>query len=622
MSDRFSSRGRVVALLLGCWWLATGACGSADVRSGQPAVVRPDPGGAGTGAAGPGLALPDAGFDGSAALPPRSTAPAGPGICGNAAVEGSETCDDGNLKAGDGCNDKCQTEPGYACAQPGAACVETTRCGDRGVGGREECDDGNQAAGDGCSGQCKLEKGWACPSGGVCRALRCGDGLRVGTEQCDDGNGNGGDGCSSTCLVESPGETEADGWICATPGQPCQRSKCGNGMAEGSEQCDDGNNDLGDGCSPFCRREPQCPAAGGACNTTCGDGLLLPVDVAAGQQCDDGNTVPGDGCSADCKLEPGFACAAMPIAQDPLRLPVMYRDFKASEEVGGHPDFQRFVGTGEAGIVQPVLGPQGKPVHVAGPRLLTVNGDPGFAGTDFFALWWKDDPKYNRPLRDQLTFTRGAAGAYQFGMNAFFPIEGRGFGTYMGAAAKGGGYKNFHFTSEVRHWFEYKGNERLEFTGDDDVFVFINKRLAVDLGGVHSALSANITLDATSGVAAVCDLVSRCPTTRMVDLGLQIGSVYEMVVFQAERRTDESNYRLSLANFSGSRTVCKSVCGDGIATADEACDLGKDKNQGAYGTCNPDCTLTPRCGDGITNGPEDCDGGPGCSATCRKVSID
>src|SRR6185295_11832557 len=82
---------------------------------------------------------------------------------------------------------------------------------------------------DGCSAQCKLEKGWACPSGGVCRAIRCGDGLRIGAEQCDDGNGASGDGCSSTCLLESPAETEADGWLCATAGQPCTRTMCGNG---------------------------------------------------------------------------------------------------------------------------------------------------------------------------------------------------------------------------------------------------------------------------------------------------------------------------------------------------------------------------------------------------------
>jgi fibro-slime domain-containing protein len=515
------------------------------------------------------------------------------------------------------------TGSGGGCADAGSRCAQN-RCGDRGVAGREQCDDGNASAGDGCSPDCKLEGGWACPPGAVCRAAQCGDGQKVGSEQCDDGNGNSGDGCSASCLVESPGPTEADGWLCPTPGQACQRTKCGNGMSEGSEQCDDGNHDLGDGCSPYCRREPECPAAGGACRTACGDGLLLPSDMAAGQACDDGNTVSGDGCAADCKLEQGFACAEVKIEQDPLRLPVVYRDFKGFDQPGGHPDFQRFIGAGEPGIAAATLDMQGKPAHVMGTRRLTVNGDPGFTDKDYFALWWRDDPAYNQTFTEQLTFTRAGAGTnYQFGATPFFPLENRGFGTYMGTAYAGGGFRNFHFTSEVRHWFEYRGNERLDFTGDDDVFVFINKRLAVDLGGVHMAVTGRVTLDATTGAGRVCDLLSPCAITeRTVDLGLVVGSVYEMVVFQAERRTDQSNYRLSLANFTGSRTSCHSVCGDGIVTPDEACDLGKDRNTGAYGTCKADCTLTPRCGDGILNGPEDCDGGPTCNSTCRLLTVD
>jgi cysteine-rich repeat protein len=64
---------------------------------------------------------------------------------------------------------------------------------------------------------------------------------------------------------------------------------CGDGILDEGEECDDGNNDNGDGCSADCTLEP-----------VCGDGVLDP-----GEQCDDGNNDDGDGCSADCTLEVG-----------------------------------------------------------------------------------------------------------------------------------------------------------------------------------------------------------------------------------------------------------------------------------------------------------------------------
>jgi hypothetical protein len=76
------------------------------------------------------------------------------------------------------------------------------------------------------------------------------------------------------------------------------------------------------------------------------------------------------------------------------------------------------------------------------------------------------------------------------------------------------------------------------------------------------------------------------------------------------------------------KSTCQGVCGDGIVSKGEACDLGTAKNTGAYGTCNPDCTLSPSCGDGVVQDPpEECDDGVnlstygqvnGCAPGCRK----
>jgi cysteine-rich repeat protein len=76
------------------------------------------------------------------------------------------------------------------------------QCGDGVLSGAETCDDGNVAAGDGCSATCMTESGWSCPAPGQTCMTTCGDGIKAGTEQCDDGNLISHDGCSSTCTSE------------------------------------------------------------------------------------------------------------------------------------------------------------------------------------------------------------------------------------------------------------------------------------------------------------------------------------------------------------------------------------------------------------------------------------
>ena len=66
---------------------------------------------------------------------------------------------------------------------------------------------------------------------------------------------------------------------------------CGDGSLDTGEECDDGNNIDGDGCSAVCKTEQD---------PYCGDGNL-----DSGEQCDDGNNVNGDGCSAACNTEGG-----------------------------------------------------------------------------------------------------------------------------------------------------------------------------------------------------------------------------------------------------------------------------------------------------------------------------
>ena len=87
----------------------------------------------------------------------------------------------------------------------------------------------------------------------------CGDGIVNQTsEQCDDGNNTSGDGCSATCQTEGGGGTP--------------NPVCGNGILESGEQCDDGNTASGDGCSATCQTETSGGGGGG------GGGLLIPTN--------------------------------------------------------------------------------------------------------------------------------------------------------------------------------------------------------------------------------------------------------------------------------------------------------------------------------------------------------
>jgi len=73
---------------------------------------------------------------------------------------------------------------------------------------------------------------------------------------------------------------------------------CGDGVAEGAEECDDGNDSNTDACLSACSGSGDCCVV-----NRCGDGYVDETPVGAGWQveaCDDGNNEDGDLCRGDC----------------------------------------------------------------------------------------------------------------------------------------------------------------------------------------------------------------------------------------------------------------------------------------------------------------------------------
>ncbi|MCP4343663.1 MAG: fibro-slime domain-containing protein, partial [Desulfobulbaceae bacterium] len=188
------------------------------------------------------------------------------------------------------------------------------------------------------------------------------------------------------------------------------------------------------------------------------------------------------------------------------------RDFRAD-----HPDFEGSTGS-DRGIVETTLGSDGKPVYAhPGSSTGTTSGQANFD------QWYRDVPGVNISSEHVIEMTKVSDNPVQFEYTdtSFFPIDDQGWGN-------AGHSHNYWFTYEIDQQFTYQGGETLSFRGDDDLFVFINDHLVIDLGGVHPVQSATVNLDAIS-----------------TDIGIEVGGTYGFDLFFAERHTTQSNFLLT-----------------------------------------------------------------------------
>ncbi len=242
-----------------------------------------------------------------------------------------------------------------------------------------------------------------------------------------------------------------------------------------------------------------------------------------------------------------------------LQLDCVIRDFKPKQWEGGHPDFESFGGTTTVGLVAEYLSDDGKPVSSGDLRGKKISSefkdsqgrninpsmyDPqqgdrqgslangpsgnGFTSVERFDQWYRDVPGVNLSKTIELTLTRvPGTDRYVFdsahdtvhGTHGFFPINGELYGNFKSG-------RNYHFTTEINTEFTFhrETGQVFKFTGDDDVWVYINGRLVVDLGGLHPKREQFLDLDRLDW--------------------LQDGRTYTLDIFHAERRYSGSNFRI------------------------------------------------------------------------------
>jgi len=160
---------------------------------------------------------------------------------------------------------------------------------------------------------------------------------------------------------------------------------------------------------------------------------------------------------------------------------------------------------------------------------------------------------FQNPSNTMNAMTLDYNGVTYRGVDAFdrtYFLDGQTLGAYYGTngctqvnpAGTPKRTANFSFCFESHAEFIYEKGQEFFFRGDDDIWVFINNRLVIDLGGVHNAAPGFVNLD----------------TIKTPEV-LEEGKRYPIDIFFCERMVSQSNVRVSTNMYITQKSSFESV---------------------------------------------------------------
>ena len=218
-----------------------------------------------------------------------------------------------------------------------------------------------------------------------------------------------------------------------------------------------------------------------------------------------------------------------------LKVPVTFYDFHSN---GSNPEFERpHVPGVHLNMVALTLDNEKKPQLGTVPYLdygiakwyrPWVAGDfqiPNYATTSPYNYTGMVTRNYDTAFKNIVidtflifTYVPNSPGVYQYINDTFFILDNKGFG-------REGLNHNFSYTMELHWQFTKESGLTFNFAGDDDVWAFIDNRLAMDLGGIHQKATGAVVVD-------------NIPN-------LTNGNQYSFDLFYAERHTVESHIEIT-----------------------------------------------------------------------------